>query len=124
MAGREGWKTAGRVEKAEQTRERAHSHTHSDRSRNHKASDGSGHYSWEACWELRRLALDTAWDRKPESGYCVAWSLLRVGDGSCPTAPSFSDAHLGCVGSSAHIVTHKAADAGWKPIFKEGTGRG
>lgn len=82
VAGREGWKTAtaGRAEKPEQKREREgekRTHTHSHGGRDRKASDRSGHYGGEACWELGRLAsdppdADTAWDRKPRSPDTVA----------------------------------------------------
>ncbi len=97
MAGREGWKTAtaGRAEKPEQRRGREREregergrergkYTHPRRGRDRKASDRSGHYGWEACWELGLLAsdpqdADTAWDRKPESGYDFVWSSADLG---------------------------------------------
>lgn len=55
----------------------------------------------EARWELRRLATDAARNRKPDSGYSVAGSLLRFEYGNRltarpPTHPLFSDSHLGC----------------------------
>lgn len=134
MAGREGWKTApaGGTEKPERRpgsrgRERGeeHTRTHSHRSqRDRKASDRSGHYGWEACWELGRLAADpqdaeaAAWDRKLDSGY----ALLRVWGREqtrCPP-PLFTQSsvrgdilppsHTGASESSRHRVEGGAAE--------------
>lgn len=99
MAGRERWKTAtaGTVEKPEREREK-YRHTHSLRSTDHKASDRSGHYSWEACWELGRPAsdpqdTDTAGDRKPESGY----GFSRILGTETATLPPSAYSDLVCV---------------------------
>ncbi len=105
-----------------------HRHTHSHRGRDSKASIRSGHYGWEACWELGRLALDpqdaeTARDRKPESGYGFVQSSADLGT-ETDTLPPSTDTHLECgayTPSLSHTQTAlKAPAAGWKPIFKEG----
>ena len=128
---RETWAEEGDRE-GEKTQTETHSHTGRDR----KASDRSGHYGWEACWELGRTAsdpqdADTASDRKPGSGYGFAWSSADLGT-EADTLPPFTDTHLWCEGytpslplSHTHTLTHtqeaqKAPVAGWRLIFKEG----
>lgn len=91
MVGREGWKTVERVEKPERTREgeeETQPHTHiQTEAETAKPRLEAAITAGEARWELRRLATDAAWNRKPDSGYSVAWSLLRFEYGNGLTAP-------------------------------------